>query len=89
MERGYGPNFLQKMKFVTFSTFIVGSVILAGCGSEQSTGYDSASREAAEAMAKNGNDITKLTPEQRSALENAAKASRPESGVTSPIPTSP
>lgn len=59
------------------------AALLIGCGSEQAPGYDSASKEAAEALVKNGNDITKLTPEQRAALEGAAKKSRPSGGMIS------
>ena len=56
---------------------------LIGCGSESAPGYDSASKEAAEALAKNGNDISKLTPEQKAALESAAVKTRPTGGMSS------
>jgi hypothetical protein len=52
------------------------AVVCVGTGcssSEQAPGYDAASRDAAEALAKNGNDITKITPEQRAALQKAAQ----------------
>lgn len=63
------------MKYALLASLsIVLSGGLAGCSSsEQAPGYDSASRDAAEALAKNGNDITKLTPEQRAALQKAAQ----------------
>ncbi|RYG22574.1 hypothetical protein EON82_16710 [bacterium] len=57
--------------------------VLIGCGSEQAPGYDAASKDAAEALAKNGNDITKLTPEQKAALEKAATQTRPNGSMLS------
>ncbi len=43
-----------------------------GCGSNDAPGWDSASKSAAENLVKNGNDIQKLSPEDRAALEKAA-----------------
>ena len=61
------------MKNALISSLFV-ALVLAGCSSsEQAPGYDAASKDAAEALAKNGNDLTKLTPEQRAALEKASK----------------
>lgn len=67
---------------------VLGS-ILVGCGSEQAPGYDSASKDAAEALAKNGNDMSKLTPEQKAALEKAAKSYPGGNGAISPVPGAP
>jgi hypothetical protein len=57
--------------------------VLIGCGSEQAPGYDAASREAAEVLVRNNNDITKLTPAQRAALERAAKQFPGQGGMLS------
>lgn len=51
---------------------LVAMTVLAGCGSSDAPGWDSESKAAAEALNKAGNDISKLTPEQRRALERAA-----------------
>ncbi|MGV3615365.1 MAG: hypothetical protein ACO1SV_08530 [Fimbriimonas sp.] len=70
------------MKRPTLSILLVAlGALLVGCGEEQAPGYDSASREAAEALAKANNDISKLTPEQRAALEKAANRTRPDGGA--------
>jgi len=76
------------MKQALLSLILIAAVgVLGGCSSsEQASGYDSASRDAAEALAKNGNDITKLTPEQRAALQKAAQGYPGGGGVAAPGP---
>ena len=51
---------------------LLAAILLAGCGSESTPG-DAASKSAADALAANGNDVSKLTPEQKAALEKASK----------------
>ena len=66
-----GQSSLKKQSLVALLALIA-SVALLGCGSNEAEGWDSASRSAAENLAKNGNDINKISPEDRAALEKAA-----------------
>ena len=83
MEGSLGSPLAYSLKMkrstLSISLLILGGA-LVGCGSEQAPGYDSASMEAAKALDKAGNDISKLTPEQRAALEKAATQGRPSGG---------
>lgn len=64
---------MKKQAITTLLIAVLGAA-LVGCGSNDAPGWDSESKAAAEALNKAGNDLSKITPEQRAALERAAGA---------------
>ncbi|GEM_PF-6629746 len=71
------------MKNIPFFSLLVAALV--GCASsEQAPGYDAASRRAAENLAKAGNDINKLSAEDRAALEKSAKGYPGGGGMQAP-----
>ncbi len=71
--RGSAPPQNKMKKAFLSSLTLAATILLVGCGSEKAPGYDAASSRAAENLAKAGNDLSKLSAEDRAALEKAAK----------------